>query len=211
MLLSSLIAAKVQVDMGQVSSSAPDFVKNKPALGTAAAAATTDFDASGAAASAQSAAATDATSKASSAQSAAISAAATDATTKAYTAVEQTKLGKVRYLGFKLAAVSLNSVADTAITGLPAKWRPVKLSAFDASTTPGALAVVGLFTAATGGGTNLLAAFTLTGLTGATKIADGTLISITDYRTETTVYLRNTVVNGSAVTASFVLFIEDLT
>jgi len=112
---------------------------------------------------------------------------------------------------FIVTAVNLNSVADTAITGLPAKWRPTKLTAFDASTTPGALAVVGLFTAAAGAGTNLLAAFTLTGLTGATKIADGTLISITDYRTESTVYLRNVTANGSALTSSFCLFIEDLT
>lgn len=112
---------------------------------------------------------------------------------------------------FKLTAVNLNSVADNAITGLPAKWRPLKLTAFDASTTPGALAVVGLYTAATGGGTNLVSAMTLTGLSAASKITDATLISITDYRTETTVYLRNTVANGSTTTASFILFIEDLT
>lgn len=83
MTLSSLIAAKVQVDMGQSSSSAPDFIKNKPTLGTAAAAATSDFDAAGAATAAQSAAAMDATTKASTAQSTAISTASSDATSKA--------------------------------------------------------------------------------------------------------------------------------
>jgi hypothetical protein len=72
MTLSSLIASRVQVDMGQASSSAPDFVKNKPALGTAASSDTSAFDAAGAATAAQSAAASDATTKANAAQAAAM-------------------------------------------------------------------------------------------------------------------------------------------
>lgn len=111
---------------------------------------------------------------------------------------------------YKVSGVNLNSVADTAITGLPAKWRPTKLTAYDTSGTP-VLAAVALYTGAGATGTNLVSAMVLTGLTGASKVADATLIAITDYRTETTIYLRNVTAQGTALTASFVLFLEDLT
>lgn len=207
MLLSSIIASAVQTDWSQATITSPGFIKNKPTLGTASASATGDFDASGAASTAQAAA----IQRANHTGTQSADTITDGSTNKAYTATEKTKLTNIRNLGFKLTAVNLNSVSDNAITGLPAKWRPIKLSAFEASTTPGALAVVGLYTAVTGGGTNLISAMTLTGLSAASKITDATLISITDYRTETTVYLRNTVANGSAATASFILFIEDLT
>lgn len=111
-----------------------------------------------------------------------------------------------------IAAVNLNAVADNAITGLPAKWRITKLTVTDVSTSLAAmLTVAGLFTAATGGGSNLISALVFTGLTGATKVSDATLVAQTDYRTETTIYFRPTTASGSAVTARIILEFEDLT
>lgn len=118
MTLSSLIASRVQVDMGQASSTAPDFIKNKPTLGTAAAQDSNAFDAAGAATSAQSAAASDATTKVNAAQAAAIQRAnhtgtqsadtLTDGTTnKAYSATEKTKL----------AGIAASATANPADTG----------------------------------------------------------------------------------------------
>lgn len=113
---------------------------------------------------------------------------------------------------FTLTGVNLNSVADNAITGLPAKWRLSKITVTDASTSLALLATVAsLYTAAAAGGINLLSALVFTGLTGATKLIDGVPIAQTDYQTATTIFFRPTVAAGSAATARVIVQIEDLT
>lgn len=113
----------------------------------------------------------------------------------------------------KSTAINLNNAGtDTAIGGLPAKYIITALRAFDASAVP-VLATAGLFTSTGGGGTTLAAAAALTTLTSASKytlmtLAGGTL---TDYRTEGTIYMRNVVAQGTALTARFAIEFIDLT
>lgn len=114
--------------------------------------------------------------------------------------------------GKKLTAVDLNTVGDTAITGLPAKWIPVAVYVYDVSASLAILATVaGLFTQAGGAGSNLVSAITFTSLTGATKIVNATMAAVTDYQTATTIYFRPTVPAGSAATATVLLEYKDLT
>lgn len=97
------------------------------------------------------------------------------------------------------------------ITGLPAKYRVRKVSFFDASADLTlSLATVGLFTAAAGAGSGLVALALIQALTGATKITDMTVVG-TDYQTAATLYLRVGVTNGAAATVSAAVEIEDLT
>ncbi len=107
-------------------------------LGTAATHAVTDFDASGAAASAQSAAATDATTKANAAQSAAISAAATDATTKANNAKTAAQTAAATDATTKAnaaqAAATAAASADATTKANNAQSAAVSTAAADATT-----------------------------------------------------------------------------
>lgn len=97
------------------------------------------------------------------------------------------------------------------ITGLPAKYRVVKVSVYDASISlVASLATVGLFTAAAGGGSGLVALALIQALTATTKITDMTVVG-TDYQTAATLYLRNGVAHGGAATVSVAIEIEDLT
>ena len=114
-----------------------------------------------------------------------------------------------------LAPLLLNCNAaggELTWTGLPAKYRVISLYAFDASAAP-VLATAGLYTATGGGGTTLVTAATLTALTAATKMLNSTLAAgaTSDYQTAATLFLRNAVAQGTALTVSFSLVIQDLT
>lgn len=112
---------------------------------------------------------------------------------------------------YKIASVNLNSAAtDTGtFTGLPSKYRVIRLTVFDASTSL-TTATIDLRTAASGGGTAIVAAFAPTACTAASKFVDATLAVTADYQTAGTLYLRNVTAQGSAATASMLLEIEDL-
>lgn len=105
-----------------------------------------------------------------------------------------------------VTGININSAGtDTSLVfPLPiGKYRPTKLTIFDASTSLAAsLATLGLFTAASGGGSTLVTAATLTSLTGATACVDMTLLLTTTYQTSGTLFLRNVVAHGSAATVS---------
>lgn len=114
--------------------------------------------------------------------------------------------------------VSVNAAATdvTTFTGLPAKYRVLRLMVFEASTSLAAsAATLGLFSASGGGGTAIVALSTLTNLSAAAGFVDlpraiTTALSGT-YRTESTLYVRNGTAHGSAATVSVLLEIMDLT
>lgn len=114
----------------------------------------------------------------------------------------------------KILLVNINAAAtDVAqIINLPAKYRITKFQPYDASKTLAAsLATLGLFTAAAGGGTALVAPATLTTLTTPQQFIDMTLAVPTTYRTETTLFIRNVVADGTAGTISVLFEYIDLT
>lgn len=109
-----------------------------------------------------------------------------------------------------ITGITLNSAAtDVGTFMLPtgiAKFRPVKLTIFEASTSLGvSAATLGLFTASGGGGTTLVTAALLTTLTSASVCVDMTILAATNYQTATTLYLRNVLAHGSAATISAAL------
>lgn len=68
------------------------------------------------------------------------------------------------------------------------------------------LATLGVFTAASGGGTVVVAPAILTGLTTASKFADMTLALTSSTLTAATLFLRNVIAHGSAATVDVYLF-----
>ncbi len=113
---------------------------------------------------------------------------------------------------YKLTGINLNSALTDVGTfsGLPAKYRVMRLVGFDTSTSL-TLATVDLRTAASGAGTAIVAAYALSGLSAASKFADATLAVTADYQTVASLILRNVTAQGGAATASFILEIMDLT
>lgn len=112
----------------------------------------------------------------------------------------------------KSTAVSVNAAATdvASFTGLPAKYRVIRLMAYDASVSL-TLATVDLRTATGGAGTAIVAAGVLSTLTAATKFVDLTLAVAADYQTVSTLTVRNVTAQGSAATVSFLLQYIDLT
>lgn len=111
-------------------------------------------------------------------------------------------------------AINLNSAAaDVAtITGLPAKYIVRRVTAFDVSTSLAASAAsLGVFTAAGGGGTAVVADGTMIALTGASKFLDRTVAASTDYLTASSLILRCGTAFGSAATVSVIIEVNDLT
>ncbi len=105
-------------------------------------------------------------------------------------------------------AVDLNT-ANTDIfvfSGLPAKWRAFRFTGYGASVSL-TTATIGLYSASGGGGSAVIAPSGLTALTASTKFTD-VAFSIGDVHTETTLYLRNVVAQGSAATANFRLELQ---
>jgi hypothetical protein len=99
----------------------------------------------------------------------------------------------------KATALNLNAVADTALTVAAAKYIVRKVVVTNCSTAP-VLAQVALYTGAGATGTTVVAAATITALTGATKFLDMTMALTTDVLTASTLYARNAVAQTSALT-----------
>lgn len=124
--------------------------------------------------------------------------------------VKEFKLGPNQFL---VTGINVNAIADTEIRGLPAKYRIVKFTPFDASVSlAGSAMQLGVFTGAGGTGTALVPAATLVELTAATKFKDMALAAGagTDYQTTNPLYIRPTVVHGSAATISAILEVEQM-
>lgn len=101
---------------------------------------------------------------------------------------------------------------DTTVVGFPVKYIVTKVRAMDASISFAASAAsFGLFTAAGGGGTAIVADGTITALTAVTKFVDRTIAATTDYRTETTLFLRCGTGHGSAATVRVMIEVEEIT
>lgn len=126
-----------------------------------------------------------------------------------YAGYVQSKQNQLRQ--FIATAVNVNSAAtDVAtFTGLPGKYRVLKLTGYGASISL-TTATLSLHTAAAAGGTALVSAQALSPLTATTKIADLTLAVTTDYQTAATLYVRNVTAQGAAATCNFVLEIVEL-
>lgn len=112
----------------------------------------------------------------------------------------------VRSRFYTATAVNVNSAAaDVAsFTGLPAKYRVVRLMGYNASidlTT----ATIDLRTAAAGAGTAIISAAALSALTTSSKFVDVALTVTDATQTASTLTLRNVTAQGSTATASFVL------
>lgn len=121
---------------------------------------------------------------------------------------------QIRTLRFTTTGINVNSAATDVgtLSSLPAKWRFVKFTAYDASTSL-TTATVDLRTATGGGGTALVSAAGMASCTAAAKFQDLTAAAVTgtDYQTATTLTIRNVTAQGSAATVSFQLEIIDLT
>ena len=120
--------------------------------------------------------------------------------------------GKERLLG-KLTSANMNSTADQAIVMGSSRYIIRRIVVENASTSL-TLAVGGFYTAASKGGTAIVANTQIySGLTASSKFIDLTLAAIlaTDVRTETTLYFSLTTGQGSAATANISIYGDDLT
>jgi hypothetical protein len=108
-----------------------------------------------------------------------------------------------------LKGANLNTTADQPITIVSAsKYQVTQILVTNASGTP-SLAVGGFYTAASKGGTALVAATQVySALTAASKFVNVTMLAIltTDVRTESTLYFSLTTAQGSAMTADIYVF-----
>lgn len=107
--------------------------------------------------------------------------------------------------------IPLGSINEIAISNLPLKWRLVKATFHDPSTTLLlSAAIIGIFTASGGSGTNLITAPVVAGLTGLTNYVDSVLTTLVNYRTESNIYVRVTTPNVGAATVNVTLFFDIL-
>lgn len=111
--------------------------------------------------------------------------------------------------------INLASLADAAIIAVPAYIKKYKINGVyvtNASATP-ILAQLSIYTAASAGGTNIVAAAVLTGLTSAAVIQTSTLAGTiaATMLTAASLYLRCSVANAGALTADVYIDIEDMT
>lgn len=112
---------------------------------------------------------------------------------------------------YRISGISVNS-ANTDVgsfTGLPAKYIVRRLTFDNASGTP-TLATISLRTAASGGGSAIVSGQALAALNGATVFLDSTLAITTNTQTASTLYLRNVVAAGGAMTCDATLEIVPL-
>jgi hypothetical protein len=118
------------------------------------------------------------------------------------TCEDQTFLGK-------LAGVDMNSTADQAISIRlvgATNYIIEKILVTNASASL-SLAAGGIYTAASKGGTAIVAAGQVySALTGSTKVVSLTLAVLTDVLSASTVYLSLTVAQGTAATADIYVF-----
>jgi hypothetical protein len=95
-------------------------------------------------------------------------------------------------------------------TGLPAKYLVLRLSVFEASTTPGGAALMQLRDTAAGAGTTINQVTPPASMTTPSKVYSDSFVSIT-YQTTGTLYLYGFSANGAAITFSALVQILDLT
>lgn len=108
------------------------------------------------------------------------------------------------------SALNLNATADNAVSVPFSKWKLVRCDFHDASTSLAiSAAVVGLYTAAAAGGTNLITNV-VTGLIAVTDCVSQVIGALTVYQTAATIYLRPTILRGSAATINVTLHIDDI-
>jgi hypothetical protein len=112
-----------------------------------------------------------------------------------------------------LVGANMNSTADQTIPLALTKsgiWIPSEIIVKGASTSL-SLAAGGIYSAASKGGTAIVAAGQLySALTGTTKFLRLTLAALTDYLTATQLFLSLTVAQGGAGTASFYVYEREL-
>jgi hypothetical protein len=110
-------------------------------------------------------------------------------------------------LGYKSAADLNAAASDNAITMLSARYRIDKIMVDNASVSL-TTATVGVFTAAGGGGTTVVADQAVAALTASTKFLDLTLAGgvTADVVTAATLYFRVGTAQGAAATGNVWLF-----
>lgn len=111
-----------------------------------------------------------------------------------------------------VAGLNLNAAAPIDLSVLTIRsglYVPVRCIVYNPSGNMAA-ATLGLYTAAAGGGTAIVAPTLLATLTGTGKSQSLTIAAMTDSITATTLYPRLTVASGVAGTASLVLEYVDL-
>jgi hypothetical protein len=99
----------------------------------------------------------------------------------------------------KGTSVNLNAVADTSLSITPMKYIVRKFVVTNCSGTP-VLAQVALYTGAGATGTTVVTAAVITSLSGSTKFVDMTITAVADTLSAATLYVRNAVAQGSALT-----------
>lgn len=105
--------------------------------------------------------------------------------------------------------VNLNSVGDTPVNipnGTQKYYVTDVLISGASDTMAGSSATVGLYTAAAAGGTAIVTAATRTGLTTSAKVSASTIASTADTFTASTLYIRNGVAHGSALTCDVYIY-----
>lgn len=108
--------------------------------------------------------------------------------------------------------VNLGATGDASTIVIPSYVTAYQVSSVkitNCSATP-ILASVGLFTAASGGGTAIMAAATITGATSASVVLSGTVASAAR-QTASTLYINVAVANAAALTCDIKVSIDDLT
>lgn len=111
----------------------------------------------------------------------------------------------------RLTGLNVNSANTDVGTflNMPSKYRVVRLTLYDASTSL-TTATIDLRTTTGGGGTAIVSAFAPTALTAASKFADATLAVTADYQTAATLTFRNVAAQGATATVSALLEYMDL-
>jgi hypothetical protein len=106
--------------------------------------------------------------------------------------------------------VALNALGDPASIAIPSwvtSYQVTALKITNCSATP-VLATVGLYSAASGGGTAIVTAATITGATSATIVLSPAIASTGTF-SASTLYIHVTVANAAALTCTFKVNIED--
>jgi len=108
-------------------------------------------------------------------------------------------------------AVPINSIADAATIAIPSYVTAYQVTSFKITNCSGTpiLAQVGLFTAASGGGTTIVTPAVITGATSTPVVLSQTIAS-TARQTAATLFVRVSVANAAAVTCDMKITIDDL-
>lgn len=133
------------------------------------------------------------------------------ATTVGQTVQSMTGAGYLDQLLFKISAADMAVTTDQAMTKIfsGTKWTATRIFALRASGAYNTACLGGVYTAATKGGSAIVAATqTYAGLTGAAKMVDLTLAALlgTDVQSAAVIYVALTTANSAALTADFYVY-----